>query len=122
MSAREPRKRQPQRRQPQRKQPAKKRLPRRPIGVPRRGGVTLAQQGRSVLPRGRASSLPRGAKVIRRGFRNRRSAAVTAVRRAQFAQRTGIPQRTFGSGDFNFPRLKGLKKRRDFRMDGQLGL
>jgi len=121
MSARQPR-RQARKPTPRATPKPRRRLPRRPIGVPRRGGVTLAQQGRSVLPRGRASNLPRGAKVIRRGFRGRRSAATQAVRRAQFAQRTGIPQRTFGSGDFNFPRLKGLKKRRDFRMDGQLGL
>ena len=112
MSAREPRKA---------RTPPKRRLPRRVVGVPRRGGVTIAQQGRVALPRGRASNLPRGAKVIRRGFRQKKSVATQAVRRAQFAQRTGIPQRTFGSSDFNFPRLKGLPKRRDFRMDG-LGL
>ncbi len=120
MSAREPRKRQPQRRQPPRRKPPKRRLPRRPIGVPRRGGVTLAQQGRSVLPRGRASNLPRGAKVIRAGLRGKRGLAQQTVRRAQFAQRTGIPQQTFGSGEFRFPKLRGLPRRTQ-RMDG-LGL
>lgn len=117
MSARQPR------RQTKRKVKPKRRLPRQVIGVPRRGGVTIAQQGRTVLPRGRASSLPRGAKVIRKGFRGKRSVATQAVRRAQFAQRTGIPQETFGSirSDFRFPKLRGLPKRRGFRMDG-LGL
>jgi len=108
MSARQPRK-------------PKRRLPkRRIIGVPRRGGVSIAQQGQAVLPRGRASNLPRGKKVIRRGLREKESFAAGTVRRSQFAQRTGIQQDTFAGGEFKFPKIKGLP-RRTFRMDG-LGL
>jgi len=111
MSAREPQKA---------RTPPKRRLPRRVIGVPRRGGVTLAQQGRSVLPRGRATNLPRGAKVIRAGLRQKRSLAAQTVRRSRFAQRTGIQPQTFGSREFRFPKLKGLPRRTQ-RLDG-LGL
>ena len=98
----------------------KRRLPRRVIGVPRRGGVPIARSGAVNLPRGRATNLPRGKKVIRAGLRGKKPLATRIVRQAQFAQRTGIRPQTFGSGEFTFPKLKGLPRRTQ-RMDG-LGL
>ena len=106
----------------------RRRLPQRPIGVPRRGR-SIIQAGSGLIPKGRATNLPK--QIIRRGLRktirakSKENVAGRTVRRVEFAQRTGIEPTTFGSGDFKFPSLfgGGGRKRQksglgSFRMDG----
>ena len=73
------------------------------------------------IPKGRASSLPKGS-VIRKGLRGRKPLAERIVKQARFSQRTGIAPRTIG--------LVGRRPRKrsgidgdsvlGFRMDGRL--
>jgi len=72
------------------------------------------------LPRGRASSLPKGS-VIRTGLRGKKPLAQRIVKQAKFSQRTGIAPKTIG-----FVGRKPRKRSVDgssvlgFRMDGRL--
>jgi len=90
-------------------------LPKRPIGVPRRGR-SIIQAGSGLIPKGRASNLPK--QILRRGLRktiraeSKENVAGRTVRQVEFAQRTGIEPQTFGGGDFNFPSLFGSRRRR----------
>lgn len=111
-------------------QTKRKRLPQRPIGVPRRGR-SIIQAGSGLIPKGRASNLPK--QILRRGLRrsiraeSKENVAGRTVRQVEFAQRTGIEPTQFGTGDFKFPSIfgGGGRKRQksglgSFRMDGRL--
>lgn len=115
-----------------RKIQTKRRLPQQPIGVPRRGR-TIIQAGSGLIPKGRASNLPK--RILRRGLRksirakSKENVAGRTVRQVEFAQRTGIEPTQFGTGDFKFPSLfggGGRKKQKsglggfDLGMDGRL--